>query len=208
VTLERQINGIKQLEREIMDRATITLERAFSTDPMFSWIFPDPTRRPQSLQRFNRVPLEYGLRYGHVTQVNDGRAIAIWLPPGRTVTMGGMVRSGMLPIPFQVGFRPFAKFMNANETMERIHKRYAPEPHWYLLVIGVDPELQGHGLGTALVKEGLARADQANCPCYLETSAERNLPFYERCGFKVVESASLGDGGPTAWGMRRDPLET
>jgi hypothetical protein len=59
-----------------------------------------------------------------------------------------------------------------------------------------------------LVKEGLARADQANYPCYLETSEERNLPFYERCGFKVVESALLGDGGPTAWGMRRDSLET
>jgi hypothetical protein len=60
MSLERQINGIKRLEREIMDRATITLERAFSTDPMFSWIVPDPIRRSQSLRRFNRVPLEYG----------------------------------------------------------------------------------------------------------------------------------------------------
>ena len=81
MTVERQINGIMQLEREIMDRATITLERAFSTDPMFSWMFPDPIRRSQSLRQFNRVPLEYGLRYGNVTHVNDGRAVAIWIPP-------------------------------------------------------------------------------------------------------------------------------
>jgi hypothetical protein len=75
MSLEYQINGIQQLERESIDRATTTLERAFSSDPMFSWIFPDPTRRSQSLQRFNRVPLEYGLRYGHVMQVNDGRGL-------------------------------------------------------------------------------------------------------------------------------------
>ena len=199
------MDGIELLRREVMDRATITLERAFSTDPMFTWIFPDPRRRSQSLRRLNRVPLEYGLRYGHVTQSDDGMAAAVWIPPGRTITVGGLVRSGILTVPFRVGFRPFAKFMGANEIMGRIHKKYVPEPHWYLMIVGVDPELQGRGLGTALVKEGLARADQANCPCYLETSEERNLAFYERHGFVVVETATLGDGGPTGWAMRRDP---
>lgn len=198
------MDGIEPLKREVMDRATITLERAFSTDPMFTWIFPDAQRRSQSLRRMNRVPLEYGLRYGHVTQSNDGMAAAIWIPPGRTITVAGMVRSGILTVPFRVRFRSFAKFMGANEIMGRIHKKYVAEPHWYLLIVGVDPELQGRGFGSALVKEGLARADQANCPCYLETSEERNLAFYERHGFTVVESATLGDGGPTAWAMRRD----
>jgi len=199
------MDGIEPLKREAVERATTTLERAFSTDPMFTWIFPDPTRRSRSLRRLNRVPLEYGLRYGHVTQYDAGMAVAVWIPPGRTITVGGMVRSGILTVPFRVGFRPFAKFMGANEIMERIHKKYVPEPHWYLMIVGVDPELQGRGLGTALVKEGLARADQANCPCYLEPSEERNLAFYERHGFLVVETATLGDGGPTGWAMRRDP---
>ena len=199
------MDGIGLLKGEAMDRATTTLARAFSADPMFMWIFPDPGQRAQSLRRLNRVALEYGIRYGHVTGANDGLAAAIWIPPGRTVTVGGMVRSGMIGMPFRVGLRPFVKFMGANATMEQIHKKYVPEPHWYLLIVGVDPDLQGRGLGTALVKEGLARADQANCPCYLETSEARNLAFYERQGFVVVETATLGHGGPTGWGMRREP---
>ena len=180
------------------------MARAFSTDPMFAWIFPDPARRTQSIEQLLGVLVEYSLRYGHVTESDDGMAVAAWMPPGRKVTLTGLVRAGMLKVPFQIGFRPFARFMKANDIMEKLHKKYVPEPHWYLFGIGVDPELQGRGLGTALVKEGLASADAESCPCYLETSEERNLAFYERHGFVVVETAVLGDEGPPAWAMRRD----
>jgi ribosomal protein S18 acetylase RimI-like enzyme len=199
------MSGIQPLSRDLMDRAAITLERAFSTDPMFKWIFPDPLQRSKALRHLLRVPLDYGLRHGHVTQSHDGRAVAIWFPPDRPVTVGGMIRSGILAMPFRIGFGPFTKFMGANGVMEGIHKKHVPEPHWYLLIVGVDTELQGRGAGTALVKEGLARADEMNRTCYLETSEERNLAFYQRLGFVVLQGATLGRGGPPAWAMRREP---
>jgi ribosomal protein S18 acetylase RimI-like enzyme len=199
------MSGLRPLRRELLDSAVVTLERAFSTDPMFKWIFPDAAQRSRSLRRLLRVPLDYGLRDGHVTESDNGKAVAIWFTPDRPVSVGGMIRSGILGVPFSIGFGPFAKFMGANGVMEGIHKKHVPEPHWYLLIVGVDSDLQGRGAGTALVKEGLARADEANCSCYLETSEERYLAFYERLGFRVLESARLGDGGPTAWAMRREP---
>lgn len=195
---------IQQLSPAATERAVITLERAFANDPMFRWMFPDPRQRSRSLQAFLRVPVQYGLRYGYVTESNDGMAVAIWLPPGRAITISGMVRCGMLAVPFRVGFRPFVRFMGADDVMGRFHKRFVPEPHWYLLLVGVDPEIQGRGLGSALIKDGLARADEANCPCYLDTSQERNLEFYQRHGFEVVGTASLGKGGPPGWAMRRN----
>jgi ribosomal protein S18 acetylase RimI-like enzyme len=202
--MTRGTEGIQTLTREFMDRAATTLERAFVNDPMFTWIFPDPSKRSVSLRVLNRVPLEYGVHYGRVTQSDGGKAVAVWIPPGREMTVVGMIRSGMLGVPLRIGFRPFAMFMGANEVMARLHKKHVPEHHWYLVVIGVDPELQGRGRGTALLEEGLARADQSKRPCYLETSEERNLNLYERHGFKVVATTSLGDGGPTAWAMRRE----
>jgi hypothetical protein len=63
------------LGRETLDRAVLTLERACSTDPMFAWIFPDPERRARARRCLNRVPLEYGLRYGRVRQAHDGMAM-------------------------------------------------------------------------------------------------------------------------------------
>jgi ribosomal protein S18 acetylase RimI-like enzyme len=116
-----------------------------------------------------------------------------------------MIRSGMLGAPFRTGFGPFLKFMAANEIMDKIHKARAPEPHWYLVVVGVDPELQGQGVGSAIVRDGLALADRESKPCYLDTSERRNLAFYERLGFVVLEEAILGKGGPKAWAMRREP---
>lgn len=201
-------HGIDTLERDAFERATRSLGRAFMTDPMFKWMFPDEARRSKALNRFLRVPLEYGLRYGRVSQSADGQAVAIWAPPNRPVSMAGMVRAGFLAMPFRIGIGPFFKFAGANSTMEKIHHKYMPEPHWYLLIVGVDPELQGRGRGGALVAEGLAQADEANAPCYLETSEERNLAFYERHGFKVIETALLGKGGPPGWGMRREPARS
>lgn len=202
------MEGINRLNPASAERAVVTLERAFAGDPMFTWMFPDPHQRSRALRLMNRVPLRYGLRYGLVTESNDGRAIAIWIPPGRAITVGGMIRCGMLGMPFGVGLRPFAMFMGANDVMGTFHKKYVPEPHWYLMVVGVDPDLQRRGLGSALVKEGLARAEASNGPCYLETSDERNLAFYERHGFVVVGTAPLGKGGPPGWAMRRNPPPT
>jgi ribosomal protein S18 acetylase RimI-like enzyme len=199
------MSAIMSLQRGSIDRAAITLERAFSTDPLFTWIFPDPDTRSARLQRFIRVPLEYGVRYGRVTASHEAKAACVWLPPGAGMTMPRMIRSGMLGAPFRTGFGPFLKFMAANEIMDKIHKARAPEPHWYLVVVGVDPELQGQGVGSAIVRDGLAFADRESKPCYLDTSERRNLAFYERLGFVVLDEATLGKGGPKAWAMRREP---
>jgi ribosomal protein S18 acetylase RimI-like enzyme len=189
---------------ELLERATVTVARAFEADPMFTWIFPDPQRRARALHVLNRVPIRYGLRYGHVAESHGGKAVAIWIPPGRAVSIGGLIRSGMLSVPLRIGLRAFGQFAGANDIMGKIHAKHVPEPHWYLLIVAVDPDLQGRGIGSALVEEGLARADQSDAPCYLETSETRNVPFYERYGFRVIEKVALGADGPPGWAMRRE----
>ena len=50
----------------------------------------------------------------------------------------------------------------------------------------------------------LARIDSEHLPCYLETTEERNVPFYERHGFKVVEIDKVQDTPMMFWAMLRD----
>jgi predicted N-acetyltransferase YhbS len=61
-----------------------------------------------------------------------------------------------------------------------------PEPLLYLSHIGVTPERQGEGLGTALMRYGLGVGDQAGVPTWLETSLADNVAYYERFGFRTV----------------------
>lgn len=199
------MHTIGPLRSASIDAAAVTMERAFSSDPLFLWVFPRAATRAGALRRFMRAGLEYGVRYGRVTSAHDAKAVSIWIPPGPGLTLPRMIRSGFFGLPFRIGFGPFAKFLGASDVMDRIHRREVPQPHWYLLLVGVDPELQGRGAGAALVKDGLLQADQGDFPCYLETSEKRNLAFYERHGFTVLEETVLGKGGPVAWAMRREP---
>jgi ribosomal protein S18 acetylase RimI-like enzyme len=200
--------AIMPLERRSLDRAVLTSARAFSPDPMITWVFPDAAGRLAGSRALMRVLVEYGLRYGRVTASHDAQAVCVWIPPGRGITIPRLIRSGMLGVPLRTGLGPFSRFMAANETMDRIHKARVPGPHWYLFGVAVDPELHNRGIGSAIIREGLALADRESRPCYLETSEPRNLALYKRLGFVVLQEAILGRGGPPAWAMLRQPSPT
>lgn len=76
-----------------------------------------------------------------------------------------------------------------------------PTPHYYLGVIGVDPDSHGRGIGTQLLKSfcGLSASDPLSCGVYLETAQASNLGFYERTGFSETGRGNLG--GATLWCM-------
>lgn len=202
------MQDITPLESKVFGEALTTLERAFVNDPVYAWLFPDPRRRSLGVRLLHRVVLEYGVRHGRVMDSHQGKAVAIWITPGYGISAAGMIRCGILTVPYRVGLGRFARLAGAHAAMERFHREHMPEPHWQLLMLGVLPGWQRRGLGSALVEEGLDRAGQAGCPCYVETCDERNLPFYRRHGFRVLGSAPLGPGGPAGWAMRRDALRT
>jgi ribosomal protein S18 acetylase RimI-like enzyme len=78
-------------------------------------------------------------------------------------------------------------------------------PHWYLVLIGVDPAQQGLGLGSLLLRAGLSRVDQDGVECQLFTEQPRNVPLYQRYGFEIAVDGDLPDGGPHFWFMRWRP---
>jgi len=199
------MSAIMPLQRSSLDRAVITIARAFSPDPMITWVFPDAAGRLAGSRALMRVLVAFGLRYGRVTSSHDAKAVGVWIPPGQGITIPGLIRSGMLGLPFRTGLGPFGRFIAANEKMDKIHKTRVFEPHWYLFGVAVDPDLHGQGIGSAIIREGLALADRDSKPCYLETSEPRNLALYKRLGFAVLQEATLGKGGPPAWAMLREP---
>ena len=77
------------------------------------------------------------------------------------------------------------------------------EEHWHIGPVGVEPGLQGLGIGRAVMESLCAELDEHSRLGWLETNKERNVRFYSGLGFEVVDRA---DGlGVPSWFMRRDP---
>ena len=100
----------------------------------------------------------------------------------------------MLRLPLGFGLRGFARLLAYDEVGRRLHHLYAPQPHWYLAAIGVDVGHQGRGIGSALMRPMLARADAEGVACWLDTHQEQNMRCY---GATVLKSPSApGEGAP------------
>ena len=66
------------------------------------------------------------------------------------------------------------------------------------------PDLQGRGIGKALIQAGLARARGQRMSAFLSTGTATNVTIYGRCGFRVYDEADAPDRGPHIWFMRWD----
>jgi len=78
-------------------------------------------------------------------------------------------------------------------------------PHWYLIAHGMEQSKQEGSFTPTLLEPVLSKADGQGLPCYLETFCERNVPFYEACGFRVQGAGRFPRGGPNFWAMMRAP---
>lgn len=182
------------------------LGRAFEDDPLVVHVMPDERRRRAAAARIQGGMLRYGHLYGEVDSLSDMGALAVWLRPEEPhMTVPRMIRAGGLWVPFALGFEAVRRLWRYSRLKEALRREVAAGPHWYLVVLGVDPLRQRSGVGRTLLGLGLARADSGSYPAYLETLKEENVPFFERHGFEVRAGAWLSSGGPRVWAMVRPP---
>ena len=197
-------SDVRKLTAGDVPRISLALARAFEDDPVWEFVYPDEQDR---IGRYSRA-FEFFLRriwlaeqecYG-LAGLQGG---ALWMPPGRW-HISPLAQLRMLPGMVAVSGRGFLRFATVLRLIEKHHPR-EPE-HYYLAVLGVEPELQGRGFGGAVLEPVLRRCDEEGTPAYLESSKERNIAFYERHGFRVTEELTLSRSGPKIWPMWRDPV--
>jgi GNAT superfamily N-acetyltransferase len=184
------------------------LARAFQSDPLYSYILPDAEARRLHNPPMFAALVRYSLIYGECTTTPDLGGAACWLRPGRTrLTLWRVLRAG-LGLQTSVARFPSEarqRFLSVMGYADETHERLMGRPHWYLWALGVEPGRQGQGIGGALLRPVLDRADEDGIACYLETQTEPNVRFYERRGFTVIEDGPVPGHGVPFWTMVRGP---
>jgi ribosomal protein S18 acetylase RimI-like enzyme len=178
-----------------------TLADAFTDDPVFNWLIP-PARHDARLRIFfSCVARAYLHRDKEVYVEGDGRAAALWSAPGAWELQPTDVTRDLRDMVRALGLR-----LGRGRVQTQLESLHPKDPtHWYLGYLGTRGADQGNGLGSAMLRTVLDRADRDRVAAYLESSCERNLTLYERHGFEVVEEFSALGKGPSIWRMWREP---
>ncbi|MER5622251.1 MULTISPECIES: GNAT family N-acetyltransferase [unclassified Streptosporangium] len=177
------------------------LTEAFMNDPLVCWLFPEMGQRGRLQAHFYRPLLTHPAAEAYLAGRREGASVWLTLAAGQT---------------------PYAEHPDAPEAGQEtafgengarllaLGQALAPrhpdrEPHLYLPCMGVISGRQGTGLGSAMLRHRLERADADGLAAYLEASSSRSRALYQRHGFEDLGEPVRVADSPPLWPMWRPP---
>jgi len=198
---------VMRLRRHDVGKAAQMCGRAFRNTPHVAHFFPDTGRTTVDAVAMFEMRIRYGLLYGEVHVASPGlEGIAVWIPSARaTMTMWQQIRAGGMRLYRSVGSDAVARMTHVAEHNDRLRTQHAPDKHWFLAILAVDPAHQHAGHATRLMESMLARFDRESLTCYVETTEPELLAFYKRFGFELGNESTVPGTDLTVWPLIRPP---
>jgi GNAT superfamily N-acetyltransferase len=165
------------------------------------WLIPDPDARRAILPCYFRLFVEHAITAGIAHTTADRTAAALWIPVGM---QGPRPPGDYGPRLAAATGRWLSRFEAFDATLDHCHP--AGLVHHHLAILAVDPDRQGQGTGTALLRAHHAVLDRDGLYAYLEASGSDTRRIYQRHGYADHGTViQLPDGGPQMHPMVRPP---
>lgn len=130
------------------------------------------------------------------------QSVAVWSSCGFDLTSMEKLWLG-LRLLRAVGLR---RLMRMTKILDAFKECHPDKPHLTLMWLGTVPGVQSKGLGSSLMREMTRELDEKQKVGYLISSNLRNVPFYQRHGFSIVQQPIPNiPGGIVLTSMVRDP---
>ncbi|KAH3765811.1 hypothetical protein Pelo_2346 [Pelomyxa schiedti] len=178
----------------------VTMSRGFMDDPFVGALIPDTSVRRLFLWCFftsyfpswltGRKTMVRRCFSREMPAMGDTKAATIWFLTSfeiwSLITMAFLAWWNIGMKGLLILLRVLSCFSRAGDCEARIMGKGTK--YMKLIAIAVDPSMRNGGLGSLVIQPELDTADSQNLPCYLESSNLKNLTFYKRAGFEVVET--------------------
>jgi ribosomal protein S18 acetylase RimI-like enzyme len=163
--------------------------RAFQKDPFFEYLQETARSPEQAICQNFRFDLARGKINGVIFRTsNTYEGAALWhlngFPKSKFILNLQIMQFKLK----QFRIRDIRKLLPFFYELEKAHMTLIRKPHYYLSLLGVDPNYHGQRWGSKLIRPILEHADKNRKICYLETVTEKNVAIYRHFGFEVVKT--------------------
>jgi len=162
---------------------------SFKDNKSVNYILPQSGNMEMRLRRLMDYSFDVCNLFGNVFLSDDRKAAALIIYPDKKRTT---LKSTWLDIKLVIQCVGIGNLFKAIKRESAIKKNHPITPFSYLWFIGVKPENQNGGSGTALLLDILRHSRNQNRPVLLETSTERNLPWYQKNQFEIYTELDFG----------------
>ncbi|KAG7441824.1 uncharacterized protein BT62DRAFT_907256 [Guyanagaster necrorhizus] len=165
----------------------------------------------ERLRRFQRCIVKITMLVGGVVTLavvpsSDEKgervvAVSLWLKPGQTydLPLRKALKAGAWPVAMGWGIRGLKRLFvdftpQVEKTLLRAYKARNLDrlDSWHLFEVAVDPDWQGKGMSSLLMKDGFSRASPKSV--HLEATTAKSRDIYVSFGFKIDEEYLFGKG--------------
>jgi ribosomal protein S18 acetylase RimI-like enzyme len=139
---------VRRARSDEKERILATIARAFDDDPFVNWAVAQDRRRAARVYDFLTIAYRVNAPYNEIYTADGVPGAAYWAPPGKGKLN---VFQQLRLIPMMRSAVTLRRIPSVSKAIGAIEKKHPAEPHWYLSVLGVDPDKQGQGIGLSLI---------------------------------------------------------
>jgi ribosomal protein S18 acetylase RimI-like enzyme len=162
---------------------------SFANDPHINYIVGKGKGFQSRYKRLMSYAFEQAQANGFIEISENRQSVTLWRRyTSKKLTLSLLVES--IKFFYHYGILGMKRI---NEMEKVVQKDYPKDKSFlYLWFIATLPKSQGLGYGTALLNPILEKCQQEKTEVYLETSTKANVWYYQKIGFEVYDTLTLG----------------
>lgn len=164
------------------------LTKSFDDNKSVNYVVKQDEKREERIRGLMDYSFDVCNAFGDVWMADDDQACALVLYPDKKRTTPDAIMWDVKLALSVIGLTRVGQVLGRESKIKAFHPKMSFSYLWF---IGVRPENQNKGKGSQLLNEIINHSERNNKPIYLETSVDRNLPWYKKHGFEIFNSLEL-----------------